>query len=70
MKEKYFFVPINEIADFAETASENALNAVICGTTFNEVVFSVKYNPAKEKLAIIELESSLNKGYWADATDK
>lgn len=70
MKEKFFFVPINEIADFAEIASENELKAVICGTAFNEVVFCVKYNPVKEKLAMIELESSLNKGYWVDATDE
>ncbi len=70
MKEKIFFVPINEIARFAESASESRLRAVVCGTTFKEVAFSVKYNPVKEKLAIIDLESTLNKGYWVEPNDE
>ncbi len=70
MKEIIFFVPINEIAVFAETALKNALCAVICGTAYKEVVFSVKYNPVNEKQSIIDMKSSLNMGYWVDDTYK
>jgi hypothetical protein len=70
MKKKIFFVPIDEIVDFAEIASENALRAMIFDSSFNEVVFSVEYHPVKEKLAIVNLELSLNKGYCVDDTDE
>lgn len=70
MKKKIFFVPIEEIIDFAETISENALKALIFDSSFNEVVFSVEYHPIKEKLAIIDLELCLNKGYSVDDTDE
>lgn len=67
---KVFFVPVDEIIGFAETASENSLKAFVIGTTFNEVVFRIEYNPIKEKRAMIDLESSLNKGYSVDYTDE
>jgi hypothetical protein len=70
MKKKIFFVPIDEIVDFAEIASENLLKAVIFDSSFNEVVFSVEYNPVKEKLAIIDLKTCLNKGYSIDEKDE
>ena len=68
MKKKIFFVPLDEIIDFAESASENLLQAVIIGTAHNIVAFSVEYHSKEEKLVIIGLESSLNKGYSIDDT--
>lgn len=69
-KRKIFFVPIDEITDFAESASENLLKAVIIGAAHNVVAFSVEYHPTKEKLVILGLESSLNKGYSVDDTEE
>lgn len=68
MKKKIFFVPVNEIIDFAESACVNLLKAVIIGTAHNVVAFSVEYHPFNEKLVIIGLESSLTKGYCVDDT--
>ncbi len=69
MKKKLFFVPITEIVDFAETASEYNLKAFVIGTSpINVVGFKVEYHPVKEKLAIRDLESTLNKGYCIDDT--
>ncbi len=68
MRKKIFFVPKDEIIDFAESASSNLLKATIIGTTFNVIAFSVEYHPIKEKLVIFELESSLKIGYSVDYT--
>ncbi len=69
MKKKMFFIPQDEIIEFAQSAVKNQLKAVIADTHNNEVILTVEYEPHKQIETIMNLELSLVDGYSIDDND-
>ncbi len=70
MKTKTFYVPTDEMVEFAVLIDEWKLKAIIDGTYIsNEIVVKVEYDPYKHSQAILELKMNLVNGYSFNEDD-